>query len=166
MKIRIGDNTIVEAEELLYAELEESTIIIRFKNNWETREFFNNELEATYVFNNLTSHLNVVDVRPSPKKETATIDERKERAFDIFWNLYDHKKSLTKAKTAFMNLSLNEMGEAVRKVKAYVESTPNKRYRKNPTTWINQKGWSDDLRVVDIKKENRYVKPNYITDER
>ena len=65
-----------------------------------------------------------------------------------------------------MQLTLQEMGKAVKSVKAYIESTPNKEYRKNPTTWIRQKCWNDEIVVEKIKKTNRYVKPKYITDER
>ena len=64
-----------------------------------------------------------------------------------------------------MQLSLTDMGEAIKGVKEYVESTPNKRYRKNPTTWVNNKGWSSEV-LLDKKKTNRYVKPKYISDER
>jgi len=165
MKLRIGDNTIIELSEILYIEVEESSIVIRFKNNWETREFYNNDIEATYIFNNIVSHVNSIDVRLEPKKESATIDERKEKAFDMFWNLYDKKVDVTRCKKSFMQLSLTQMGEAVKGVKKYVESTPNKRYRKNPTTWINNQGWSSEI-PLEKKSTNRYVKPKYISDER
>ena len=168
MKVRIGDSTLIDISEVIYVEVEESSILVRFKNNWETREFFNNELESFCVFNNLIDHLRIVDLRIQSKSDRETLDQRKERAFEMFWNLYQKKVDVNRAKKAFMNLTLEDMGKAVNTAKAYVESTPDKRYRKNPTTWLHQKGWDNELHLdkEGKKKVNRYVKPDYITDER
>ena len=60
------------------------------------------------------------------------------------------------------------MGNAIKGVKDYVESTPDKKYRKNPRTWINQKGWESEVVISedDKKKINRYIQPKYVTDDR
>ena len=83
----------------------------------------------------------------------------------MFWNLYDKRVDKVKAKKSWMNLTLNEMGEAIKAVKTYVESTPDKQYRRMPATWINNKSWKNDIKL-NKKKTNRYVKPQYIQDER
>ena len=165
MKIRLSESLIVDSDSIISVELDEQCIIIAFNNKHEVTEFYNNSLESACVFNNIISHINVKDVRfyneDKPKEE----DKRKAKAFDMFWNLYDKKVDVSRCKTAFLNLTLEEMGEAIKKVKLYVESTPDKKYRKNPLTWINNKGWSSDYNF-DKKKVNRYVKPKYVTDER
>ena len=63
-----------------------------------------------------------------------------------------------------MQLSLKQMGEAIKGVVEYVNSTPDKQFRKNATTWINNKGWKNE--ILTNKKSNRYVKPKYVQDER
>jgi hypothetical protein len=83
----------------------------------------------------------------------------------MFWNLYDKKVDRPKVRITFMTLTLTEMGKAIKGVKAYVDSTPDKKYRKNPRTWLNARGWENEVQV-DKKKTNRYVQPKYITDER
>ena len=165
MKLRISDTTIIDLKDILVAEIEEQSIRIRFKNNFELVEFYNNDMEATCVFNNITSNLDMSDARFSKGERVTDEDARKEKAFEMFWNLYDKRIDVTRCKKSFMQLSLTEMGEAIKGVKEYVESTPNKRYRKNPTTWVNNKGWSSEV-LLDKKKTNRYIKPKYISDER
>ena len=165
MKLRISDTTIIDLKDILVAEMEEQSIRIRFKNNFELVEFYNNDMEATCVFNNITSSLDMSDARFSKGERVTDEDARKEKAFEMFWNLYDKRIDVTRCKKSFMQLSLTDMGEAIKGVKEYVESTPNKRYRKNPTTWVNNKGWSSEV-LLDKKKTNRYVKPKYISDER
>ena len=165
MKVRIGDNTLIDIYDVMYIEIEESSIIIKFKNNWETREFFRNDLEAMCVFNNLNNYLNVKDMRIESKEDKNSLEQRKDKGFEMFWSLYDKKVDINRAKVAFLNLTLKEMGLAVKNAKAYVESTPDKRYRKNPTTWLHQKGWDSDFSMPN-KKVNRYVKPEYVNDER
>ena len=57
------------------------------------------------------------------------------------------------------------MGKAIKAVEKYVESTPDKKYRKNPTTWINKRSWENEV-VGKSKSKGSYVKPKYIQDER
>ena len=165
MKLRISDTTIIDLKDILVAEIEEQSIRVRFKNNFELVEFYNNDMEATCVFNNITSNLDMSDARFSKGERVTDEDARKEKAFEMFGNLYDKRIDITIGKKSFMQLSLTEMGEAMKGVKEYVDSTPNKRYRKNPTTWVNNKGWSSEV-LLDKKKTNRYIAPKYISDER
>lgn len=165
MKIRLSESLIVNSDSITSVELDEQCIIIVFNNKHEIREFYNNDLESACVFNNIISHINVKDVRFYDEDKPKEEDERKAKAFDMFWNLYDKKVDVSRCRKAFLNLTLKEMGEAVKQVKLYVESTPDKKYRKNPLTWLNNKGWTSEVKF-DKKKVNRYVKPKYVTDER
>lgn len=164
MKIRISNTTIVDLKDIIVAEIEDHLIRIRFKNNFEIVEFYNNDMEALYVFNNITSNLEMTDARFNKGDKVLEEDQRKEKAFDMFWNLYDKKVDVTRCKKAFMQLSLKQMGEALKGVVGYVDSTPDKQYRKNATTWINNKGWKSE--VLTDKKSNRYIKPKYVEHER
>ena len=164
MILRVSDNDIVDTSKVGYITIDGQKIIFGDL----TWSIYNNEMEAQCVFNNIVNHMKFSDMRFSSDKLSSSSD-RKEKAFEMFWNLYDKKVSITKAKTSFMQLTLEEMGKAIKSIKAYVESTPNKEYRKHPTTWINQRCWEDEIISKlegDKKTVNRYVKPNYITDER
>ena len=161
MILRVSDKDIVDISKIGYITLDGQKIIFGDL----TWSIYNNEMEAQCVFNNIVNHMRIKDMRFAEKK-TIEPNDRKDKAFEMFWNLYDKKVSYNQTRTAFMQQTLQDMGKAVKSVKAYIDSTPNKEYRKNPTTWIRQKCWNDEIVVEKIKKTNRYVKPKYITDER
>lgn len=165
MKIRISDTLIINSNNLLSVELDGNAIVVIFNDNLKLREYYNNELESNHIFNNIISYINVKDIRFYKGDKPREEDERKAKAFDMFWNLYDKKVDFARCEKAFLNLTLEQMGKAVKSVKNYVESTPDKKYRKNPLTWINNRGWESEVKF-DKKKVNRYVKPKYVTDER
>ena len=161
MRLRVSDEDIVDFNNVTYINIDGRKLT--FGN--VTWCIYKNELEAQCVFNNIVNHLNAFDVRFDAKKSYSKESLRKEKAFEMFWNLYDKKVGITKAKTSFMNLTLEEMGQAIKSVKAYVDSTPNKEWRKNASTWIYQKCWGDEITVTK-DTTNRYIKPDYVTDER
>lgn len=66
--------------------------------------------------------------------------------FDVFWDLYD-KKVGDKRKLAkkWAKLTDDERQLAIDTIPAYVRSTPNKRFRKHPQTYLNNKSWNDEI---------------------
>lgn len=164
MKLRVSDTNIIITDRLNFVEIDGRSIHFHFTDN-KHESIYNNEMEAMCVFNNINHCLTITDARFESKEKQVTEDERKEKGFEMFWNLYDKKIDKNKAKKSFMNLTLEEMIEAVKGVKAYVDSTPDKKYRKDPTTWIRNKCWNNEI-SIDKKNTNRYVKPKYHTDER
>ena len=160
MILRVSDKDIVDISKIGYITLDGQKIIFGDL----TWSIYNNDMEAQCVFNNIVSHMQIKDMRFAEKK-TIEPNDRKEKAFEMFWNLYDKKVDKPKARLTFMNLTITEMGDAIKGVKAYVDSTPDRTYRKFPRTWLNARGWENEIKI-DKKKENRYVKPKYITDER
>ena len=70
--------------------------------------------------------------------------------FEVFWKLYGKKVGRTQCEPYYES----HVGEEDRKkilesINTYVESTPDKQYRKNPLTWLRQKAWDNE---VIIKK--------------
>ena len=170
MKVRISDTKIVDMSAVVGIEIDERTITLILSNGKESTIIYRTGAEAMFVFNNIMREQRVSDYRFAPDSDTKSKDEddRKKKGFEMFWNLYDKKVDIKRTKTAFMSLTLKDMRLAVAGVKAYIESTPDKKYRKNPTTWLNQKGWeSEVLKNTESKPQpNRYVKPDYIQDDR
>ena len=80
-------------------------------------------------------------------------NENKLKSFDIWWDLYDNKKGLSKSKQKFLKLSDEEIEKIIKVTPDYVKSTPDVKYRKNPLTWLNGKHWEDNLTV----KKSRYA---------
>lgn len=67
--------------------------------------------------------------------------------FDDFWSAYDLKKSKSLAQKAWKQINPDEnlFSEILHAVHAYVRNTPDKKYRKHPATWLNQKCWNDEI---------------------
>ena len=87
--------------------------------------------------------------------ETETINETINRTktkteildwkFEDWWIWYDYKISKDKAKKSWQKLNEQEKDLALQTVKDYVNSTPDKSFRKHPTTYLNQKSFNDEI---------------------
>ena len=175
MKYRVSDSDLIDLDRVDLIEVDGRTIIFHIGNT-PHQSIYNNEVEARSIFQNISKHFKMTDFRVSKDDTLSDPEEsvlaRKTKAFNMFWALYDKKTDMIRCRKAFTNLSFREMGLAIKGVDPYVKSTPDKQYRKNPSTWINQKGWeseliiSEDGKSSEIKNTNLYKKPNYITDDR
>ena len=164
--IRISDSCVVDISQVLSYDVKDCGIEFNFINRDIIVAGFNNNMEAMVVFNNLNETLGIRDIRFTKIEETNPKD-KKEKGFEMFWSLYDKKVDKPNTKKTFMNLTLQDMGLVIKAVSKYVESTPDKKWRKNPRTWLNTKGWEDEIMSDgELKEKNRYKKPNYITDDR
>lgn len=74
--------------------------------------------------------------------------------FDLAWNLYDKKVGpKEKLRKKWNMLSVAERKQAIEYIPHYVKTTPDKQFRKNFETFLNQKGWLDELIP---KNDNRH----------
>lgn len=98
-----------------------------------------------------------------PKEEKEKNSAKKEKepnfSFEEFWELYDKKvgkkESLIKK---WLKLSDVERELAMSYIPQYKRSQPDKKYRKNPETFLNQKAWNDELIFESMK-------PNFANHE-
>lgn len=94
---------------------------------------------------------------PPEEKEKSCAKKEKELnySFDVFWELYDKKvgkkESLIKK---WLKLSDLERELAMGYIPKYKLATPDKKYRKNPETFLNQKAWNDELIFENQQNEN------------
>lgn len=65
--------------------------------------------------------------------------------FDEWWDKYDKKVSKDKAIAKWNILTIEEKQLALKIVQDYVNSTPVKQYRLNPTTYLNNKSFNDEI---------------------
>lgn len=66
--------------------------------------------------------------------------------FEDFWNLYDKKVGpKDRVKKKFQKLRQKVKEEIMQHVVKYKEAQPDKRYRKNPETYLNQESWNDEI---------------------
>ena len=83
--------------------------------------------------------------------------------FDLFWDMYGKKVGLEKCKAKFSKLTKTEIAELLKSLPAYISSTPDKQYRKNPITWINGKCWNDEIILQNnqAKSTHSFETQNY-----
>jgi uncharacterized protein YdaU (DUF1376 family) len=74
-------------------------------------------------------------------------------AFEIFWDLYDKKEDKIKCEKKWNNLTNKEREFCILKLPEYIKSTPDKQFRKNPATYLNNKSWDNEIIVPPDKPE-------------
>ena len=72
-------------------------------------------------------------------------DKDKELSFDLFWTTYAKKVGPDKCRKKWDKLSKADKKLAMDYIPSYVAATPNKKFRKNPETFLNNKSWKDEL---------------------
>ena len=80
-------------------------------------------------------------------KVTAPPKEVKdEYTFERAWNLYDKKVGCkAKLEKKWNSMSQKDRKAAIEYIPLYVIATDDKKYRKNFQTFLNQRGWDDEL---------------------
>ena len=71
-------------------------------------------------------------------------------SFDDFWNLYDKKVNKPKCQIKWRKLRQKDRETIMNHLPSYLSSTPDKSYRKNPLTYLNNSSWEDEI----INKKN------------
>jgi hypothetical protein len=69
--------------------------------------------------------------------------------FDDFWRVYDKKVERPAAEKSWRRIDMTPdlLIKILQAAKVYVKSTPDKTYRKNPSTWLNNQCWNDEVVV-------------------
>lgn len=66
-------------------------------------------------------------------------------SFENIWSLYGKKGNKKTSERKWAKLSVMAREKALTYIPAYVKSTPDKQYRKNFETFLNQECWNDEL---------------------
>ena len=71
-------------------------------------------------------------------------------SFDQFWNLYDYKVgSKVKLKKKWDGLSDSDRNHIMKHIPQYIKTTPDKKFRKHPATYLNNQGWEDEIVIEE-----------------
>lgn len=95
------------------------------------------------------------------KEEAKPKEEAKEElqiwpTFNDFWDAYDKKQDRDKCEKKWKKIDQGAREKIMEHLKLYVLSTPDKTYRKNPSTYLNNNSWENEV----IFKTNNNGKPN------
>ena len=80
--------------------------------------------------------------------------------FDVFWKTYAKSAAKDKCEAKWKSLSNKVREDIMQHLPAYVASTPVKKFRKDPMTYLNGKGWLDDI-IVDEPSVNQKPTASY-----
>lgn len=93
-----------------------------------------------------TSEAYAKHMETETENRTITINENINIDFEWFWNDYDKKVgSKDKLKKKWHKLTDEERQNAMNYLELYKQSVPDKQFRKNPETFLNNKSWNDEI---------------------
>jgi hypothetical protein len=78
--------------------------------------------------------------------------------FETWWNLYQKKRGREKCMKKWAKLSAKDRQACIQATPAYVQSTPDVTYRKDPYTYLNNKSWNDTIYFrnnTDLQRQQR-----------
>ena len=85
-------------------------------------------------------------------------------SFDSWWDLYDKKVgSKNKLESKWNKLTDDQRTQAIKHTKEYIIAQPDKQYRKNPDTYLNNESFYDE--IIKPKEFKDQVPTNKITTQ-
>lgn len=106
---------------------------------------------------------NASETRLTPREEE---EERKEEkriniGFAVFWDMYDKKVGeKSKLEKKWEDLSDKDRMAIIEYIPKYKSANPDKAYRKDPQTFLNNKSWNDEIiiKLADMPVVHRQRK--------
>lgn len=96
-----------------------------------------------------------VDVKEENKRKPINI------RFATWWDTYDKKVGdKAKCQKKWEKLKDSEREACMNHTPVYVKSTPDKTYRKDPGTYLNQRGWEDEIIPHSTQRSSVHQKFN------
>ena len=116
-------------------------------SNKEKKDVNNNQ----HMIGHMTSHMENENINENINE--ISIENKEEEheqisilTFDEFWELYDKKVGdKTKLRKKFETIKEADRAKIIEHVPLYKAATPEKKYRKDPQTYINNKSWNDEI---------------------
>ena len=160
MLIKINKDSFLESNKIdqYYLEGKKITFYISSRKH---EEIYDTESIAKGVFDRVANTFRDATMQASSIRPSEQILSEKVDMFSEFWDKYDKKINRDDCIKKWKKLSISDMKDALKMVDIYVKSTPDKQYRKNPSTWIYQKAWRNEVinKIEEVK--TKYKTPNF-----
>lgn len=79
-------------------------------------------------------------------------------SFNEFWTMYNRKVERRKCEMRYAKISEKDREKIKSVLPAYIAATPDLRFRKYPATWLNNRGWEDDISAVSAENNGTIQK--------
>ena len=184
-QVYIGNNMVISKEKALEFFNEKKTRIVETDNGirWFIPSFikyqYDNELNPiNNVHGSVIKELKKYNLweeyesifSPSPGAKDKVKDKYKEKnkvkeksisksiniPFSVFWDLYEKKRGDKRKIEPIWNSLTDEVRtDIVRVLPQYKISTPDKQYRLDPSKYLRQRAWEDEIIVPEKKHSNK-----------
>lgn len=74
--------------------------------------------------------------------------------FEVFWTTYAKSVAKGKCESKWSSLNNKVREQVMQHLPAYISSTPVKKFRKDPYTYLNNEGWLDDIITNEFPTKN------------
>lgn len=97
------------------------------------------------------------------KQQTPLSAKKLNIPFEQFWDEYDKKVGKrSKIETKWNKLTNQQREAAIKHIPLYKLAQPDKRYRKNPETYLNNEAWNDE--IIEANHDHATHQPNYTSN--
>lgn len=101
-------------------------------------------------------------ISSEPEGSDKEADKKLEEEFERFWNLYQKKDNRKGCWSKWQKLKTADKDKIFETLPAYVNATPDPKYRKNPATYLNQEAWNNEIIPAEgAHKGDRFTDPTY-----
>lgn len=114
--------------------------------------------QAVYDYDNDNYHYDNYTPPISPSGGESVSEAEKE--FERFWEMYDKKTNKVKVRAKFLKLSKADKEKIFATLQAYVDNTPDKTYRKDPLTYLNNQSWNDEIIPRNETRQSTASRPS------
>ena len=103
------------------------------------------------IINSINADINSLNADSNPQRKGKEIEKENRPPkmdvfpFENFWNLYDKKVGKEKCFKKWNVIPETEKLKIKNHLRAYIAATPDKQYRKDPKTYLNNKSWDDEI---------------------
>lgn len=89
-------------------------------------------------------------------KKYSTYVNNNIHAFSDFWNLYNKKVDRKKCEAKFKRLNNKEIEVIMKTLPNYLKTITEKKYQKNPLTYLNGECWNDEIEEIEKNEDKQY----------
>ena len=136
--------------------------------SWDKRQFASDSSAERVARHraNKKEQCNVTVTPPEKEKEKEKETEKKNKTnaealdgFDEFWVIYEKKGNKMQSQKAWKKLkpSIELQLEIYAQARLYVQATPDKQFRKDASTWLNNHCWKDVLHAAKPKPKGFFA---------
>jgi hypothetical protein len=105
-------------------------------------------------------------VKDKDKVKDKIKDENNTRfTFETFWKLYDKNTGKDKCLKRWKTISDNDKKLILNSLHKYIIATPNKQFRKNPFTYLQEKSWEDEIPINQSSSFKSEISEPYSIDK-